>query len=332
MTFEIENNNLYHCSTLSLSKILSEGSKKRWKAISIEGHNICNLDCKMCPYSKMTRKKELMSMELYTKIIDDCVEFGIELVNLSLYNEPLLDKYLFERIKYAKEKGLKVGFYCNATLLTKEKSKKLLDSGIDYINFSFDGATKESYEKIRKNANFKITRANIINFAIETQKRLLRELPYPIISVMLTAQDENYTELKEFEEFWKSVVDFVGISQFDNRKGTDRSKVEKNLTYPCRLLCSGGIVIMSNGKVPLCCKDYDGSISLGDLNTQTLEDIWNSKFKTYKTLHLDGKGNMINICKNCDDIYSGFSWWMDLPIVKNTLSKLVKIKLKNKKL
>lgn len=326
---EIENNNLYHLSTLSFANVLSGDNKKKWKSISIEGHNICNLDCKMCPYSKMTRKKELMSIELYKKIIDDAKEFGIELVNLSLYNEPLLDKYLFERIKYAKEKGLKVGFYCNATLLTDEKSEKLLDLGIDYINFSFDGATKESYEKIRKNANFEETQANILNFIFN---KIRRETKTPIISVMLTAQEENCSELKEFEKFWKSKINFVGISQFDNRKETDRSKLQKRLIYPCRLLCSGGIVIMSNGKVPLCCKDYDGSVILGDLNTQTIEDIWNSKFKSIKNAHILGRGDIIDICKNCDDLYTGFSWWMDIPIIKNILSTIVKIKLKKQKL
>lgn len=327
MTQEIENNNLYHLSTLSLANILSNGNKKKWKAISIEGHNICNLDCKMCPYSSMTRKKELMSVDLYKKIIDNCVEFGIELVNLSLYNEPLLDKYIFERIQYAKIKGLKVGFYCNATKMTDEISEKILDSGLDYINFSFDGATKESYESIRKNANFETTRANIINLVINKHRR---ELKYPTISVMLTAQDENYSELKEFENFWKQYVEFVGISQFDNRKGTDRSKIQKNLPYPCRLLCSGGIVIMSNGKVPLCCKDYDGNVILGDLNNQSLEDIWNGKFKSVKNAHILGRGDIINICKNCDDLYSGFSWWSDIPVLKNIISTIFRIKLKNK--
>ena len=49
-----------------------------------------------------------MDMFLFKKIIDDAVENGFITLTFSLYNEPLLDNLIFERVRYAKEKGLKV--------------------------------------------------------------------------------------------------------------------------------------------------------------------------------------------------------------------------------
>ena len=53
-------------------------------------------------------------------------------------------------IKYAKEKGiLETIINTNATNLTIENSNKLIESGLDLIIYSFDGGTKETYEKMR---------------------------------------------------------------------------------------------------------------------------------------------------------------------------------------
>ena len=113
----------------------------------------------MCPYPDMTREKVLMSMDLFKKIIDDATTNSIKEVCLNFYNEPLLDPLLFERIKYAKSKGLRVMFNSNGCLLTEEKINALLDSGLDSITFSFDAATKETYEKTRVGGDFEKTKS-----------------------------------------------------------------------------------------------------------------------------------------------------------------------------
>lgn len=46
-------------------------------ALNIETTNLCNLKCKMCPHPFITRRKEIMSMDLYTKILYDAKEYGI---------------------------------------------------------------------------------------------------------------------------------------------------------------------------------------------------------------------------------------------------------------
>jgi len=61
---------------------------------------------------------------------------------------------------------------------------------------------------------------------------------------------------------------------------------------------------MSNGRVPLCCIDYDGEIVLGDFNVQDLKKIWDSdNFKKIRDLHLDFKADKINLCKKCLNCY-----------------------------
>ena len=283
--------------------------------IDIETYNVCNLRCTMCPYPDMTREKVLMNMDLFKKIVDDATLNNIRQICLNFYNEPLLDPLLFERIKYAKSKGIKVMFYSNGCLLTGKKINLLLDSGLDSVNFSFDGATKETYEKIRVGANFEKTKNNIIQLINERNRRGFKK---PSVVVYLVAQKDNYQELSKFKSFWKEFADGVSVGLVDTRRregllpGELKSKKSRRI-YPCRSIFQH-MVVLSNGKVALCCIDSDGSVVLGDLNKQTINEVWNSnKIKKIRELHLSGQGDKIKLCRdtNCGMLYNwgAYCWW-----------------------
>ncbi len=293
-----------------------KGKLKNFKyppAISIEPYNVCNLKCIMCPYKKMTRPKSLMPMDLFKKIANNAARLGIGEINMTFYNEPFIDPLVFERIRYVRSLGLRIIFYSNATVLNDDKIAKVLKDPPDVIRFSFDGATKEVYEKIRRGANFDIAKANILKLASERNRQGLK---LPRIEVNFTIQKDNSKQAKEFRDFWKKRVDSVDFGIFDNR-------VEENLignmdvkapkfVYPCRRIWRE-ITVMSSGKVALCCIDYDGSVIVGDLNSQTIEEVWNSpKFEAIRKSHLQGNGNKIPLCKSCTHLgrQSMYSWWL----------------------
>jgi len=267
--------------------------------VSIEPSNICNSRCLMCPYKTMTRPKTTMSMDLFKKIIDDCFKNGIKNLNLNFYNEPFLDAQIFERIAYAKSKGFNVGTFSNGSVITQEIREKILKSGLDEIIFSFDGFSKQTYEKIRQGLNFEIVRDNILSL---TEQRNSKSLSKPKISVMFVQSQWNKHEALDFKNYWQDKVDHVGFSTDDNRAGNLGKQLGKSV-FPCRKLWSE-IIVMSNGKVALCCLDYDGQVILGDFNNQNLKQIWEGeKFKAIRQLHLDFKSDKIELCKNCLNSY-----------------------------
>ena len=62
----------------------------------------------------------------------------------------MLNPALPEIIDYAKKNGvLETIINTNATKLNLEMSKKIIDSGLDLMIYSFDGGSKKSYEKMR---------------------------------------------------------------------------------------------------------------------------------------------------------------------------------------
>ena len=94
---------------------------------------------------------------------------NIPSIKLNWRGEPLLNPHLSEIISYAKSSGIvDVIINTNATHLTEKKSIELIQSGLDYIIFSFDGGTKETYESNRvsrfKPNTFESVVANIRRF------------------------------------------------------------------------------------------------------------------------------------------------------------------------
>ena len=119
----------------------------------------------MCPTGLHidTRPKGFMEWDLYTSIIDEIAPFA-EAVVLHSWGEPLLHKRIMDMIAYAKERDLWVETSTNATQLTEEVARQLLDAGLDRIYLSMDGLTKETYEKVRVKGNFEEVLGNIERF------------------------------------------------------------------------------------------------------------------------------------------------------------------------
>ena len=278
--------------------------------VSIEPSNTCNARCVMCPYHKMTRPKEIMPMELFKKIADDCLLEEVKNFNLNFYNEPFLDPFIFNRIKYLDSKGVKVKLFSNGSALNEEKTEELLKSGLDEVNFSVDSHKKETYEKIRKGLNFDLVISNI-SYLVERRNQL--GLNKPRIKVVFVKQKENEAELEEYKKFWKDKVDKIILSFDDNRNYTSEffNKHKKIKPFPCNKLWAEMNVI-SSGKVALCCVDYDAKEVIGDFNKQSLKEIWNSeKFRQIKEKHLAYKADEIPICGSCVHPYrlNLRSWW-----------------------
>lgn len=295
-------------------QIILKKLKSQDFSITIEPYNLCNLRCTMCPYKKMTRPKVQMPLNLFKRIVNEATEMGCHTVMLSQYNEPLMDNLLFERIKFIKDMGLYAQFFSNGTLLTDENIENILNSGVDYINFSFDGATKASYEEIRINANYEKTREGITKLF---RRRNERGLKKPFIQVNFIIQKQNKSEVSEFKKIWETNCDSYYPTFADNRDDMTVSirtlfGLKLKRPYPC--FSGKSIIVLSNGKVVPCCIDYDGKEILGDLNTQTLKEVINSeKFKKFYELHINKQGNKIDLCKNCSKLYreSAFFWWFN---------------------
>src|SRR3954465_3564174 len=97
--------------------------------VQIESTNICNAKWVFCPRDEMLRDQGVMSRELFRKVVDECAALGITHVRMHNYGEAFLDRHLAEKVRYAKDKGIKeVGMISNGSLITQKVARALIEA------------------------------------------------------------------------------------------------------------------------------------------------------------------------------------------------------------
>lgn len=163
------------------------------RELQVEVTGACNLACKMCLVRyqpKLGRRQGAMCFHTFRALVDDLPD--LERVVLQGLGEPLLAPDLFQMIEYASARGIRMGFNTNGTLLTRERSRRLVELGLDWLHVSVDGATAATYEGIRDGSDFERVRRNVADLT-----GVMRELgaEKPDLSLVFVAMRRNVLEL-----------------------------------------------------------------------------------------------------------------------------------------
>jgi hypothetical protein len=241
----------------------------------------------------MHRQQGVMAMDLFTKVVDECAELGITHVRMHNYGEPFLDKQLVEKVRYAKSRGIaEVGMISNGSLITEELARGMIDAGLDAINISVDAAGKDVFERTRVHLDFEDVVTNIRTLA-RLRAEAGRTRPKLILSFV---RQGNTADEQAFISEWSRIADKIHITDLHNWAGT--LNAESDVRFPCYRMWLT-FTVLWDGRVSLCCADFDGRTVLGDLNTQSIAEIWNAEpYRAVRRLHLESGGP--DICRSCD--------------------------------
>jgi len=277
------------------------------KYFEIETVHACNAKCIMCTIEHWSKGDEaIMKASLFNKFVEEVQPYShwIETICLSRDGEPTLDKTIAEKVKILKDVGIKkVTLTTNAQLLSAELAQKLIQNGLDDIMISIDGATKETFEKIRRGLTFESVVNNTLEL-INIRDRLQSKMTIRIRMVILK---ENEHEVKAFMDYWEKKtqkqdrVYAMPAHTWGNQialEGMNTS--EKTILEPCVFLFSS-MAMHVNGKVSLCNADYGIKYLMGDFALQSMKEIWNGDlYSKVRALHANGKRNEIDLCVGCD--------------------------------
>jgi radical SAM family protein/iron-sulfur cluster protein len=247
--------------------------------LMIENTNHCNADCVMCPRDTLSRPRGIMDVGLFEKIIREVSgEKRKPVTHLHGFGEPLLDKRLPDKVRFAKDHGIKrTYFVSNASLLSPETSRKLIEAGLDKMKISFYGTDEASYNNTMKKLDFNVTLQNIKDFL-----RIRREMGSrtPKLIIQYLPNDTNQGRTAEFEALWRpwidpKVGDCLNVSSLHNYGGGRAyNHLGKKIVSVCYFPWTS-MSVLWDGRVVTCCMDSNGVQVLGDLKTQTVQDVWN---------------------------------------------------------
>ena len=319
--------------------------------IDIETASVCDLACPHCYRQFIATPDKIMSKDLAFKIIDQASKLSVPSMKFNWRGEPLLNPALPEIIDYAKKNGvLETIINTNATKLNLEMSKKIIDSGLDLMIYSFDGGSKKSYEKMRpgrfKKNNFDEIYNNILNFS-KLKKETQSIFPRTKIQMVLT--DDTFKEQDEYFSLFKDIVDDVSVKQYTERGGKLKDVSEEYVRAACSnenieklntnsdfkrinpnseiMKDSDGNLFVSKGRLP-CEQPYQRMLVTYDGRVSMCCYDWGSMHPVgyVDKLAIDiGEKEYEKIKKKADDKIKGFDLMkLEMPKIFNEPKKEVK--------
>ncbi|PIE62668.1 MAG: hypothetical protein CSA25_04190 [Desulfobacter postgatei] len=311
--------------------------------ITVDPSFLCNIKCVFCGGTFIrandphTLKNGIMPYETFTHIIDSLAEFSKPLKSIRLYNhgEPLVNPDFARMVKYAVDSGYVEGVMTvsNGLLFTQERSKEILDAGINEIMISVNGLSDEQFYLMTKTkVNFKkyyenlkflysikgdcVLRLKFVNelFANDDEKKRCIEIFGEICDALIFESLYEWSGLDAPRNTPENIQAIKMACECNNKLDFPHFTPDHNIARAevfyrdlgngsDKLVCPRifySLAINADGSVSICCGDGYHQLLCGDVNKNTIKEIWNStKLKSYQIAHLKGKRRNMKHCRDC---------------------------------
>ena len=295
--------------------------------LTIETGNFCTLHCPLCPtgQGKEDLPKGFLTFANFKKIID---EFGDYLLVLELYNwgEPFLNREFLKMIRYARDKNIIVTTSSNLNIFDDKTCRKLIQSGLNLLMVSLDGASQETVETYQRGNNFAKVINNIKKIVKEKRKLNSRK---PLLQWKFFVTKFTEKEMPKAKRLAKEIgvdhIEFAKIlcdmsqrffldpeSQFENVKEwlphderysayDNILKIRKKaLKNDCSSLWTRSVMNW-DGTIFPCCNVYGKKWGFGNALEEGFTTIWNNDdYRSSRERVANGKITMKKtICDIC---------------------------------
>lgn len=240
----------------------------------LEITNICNLDCIFCP--KTGREKRSLTLEEFD-VLASRLQGHIKFLYFHLMGEPMLHRLLPRFVGMSRERGFIPVLTTNGTLLARA-GQQLLESQPHKVQISLHSHEGNGLENPRKYMD------EVMRFSIHAAQkgiivvlRLWNEGGYDSENGQLHSLMAEYVgqPWKQRYDGWKLTenlyLEYDGMFEWPDNRHEDHPG-EEVFCYALR----NQIGVLVDGSVVPCCLDHDGEMVLGNLFTQSLDEILQS--------------------------------------------------------
>ncbi len=267
-----------------------------YNKVYVEITNICNMNCSFCHGHK--REPRLMSIEEFSVILEKLKE-QTKYIYYHLMGEPLTHPLLPEFVKLAGESGYKSIITTNGTLL-KKCGDELLNAGIHKINISlhsFENGDYESHSNYIKNiAEF--SKKAAVKGVIVVLRLWNKGADFDRNDTTLSLLKENISGDWVENTRGLKIRDKIFLEWGERFQWPDKDAEIKGSKYFCYGL-KDQFGILCDGTVVPCCLDRDGVINLGNIFTDDINSILNSKRATNIVEGFKCGKASEDLCKRC---------------------------------
>ncbi len=193
--------------------------------------------------------------------------------------------------------------------LTDDKIEAMIDNRVDILSISLDAWSSDTYGKLQSpnhptKASLDFVRKRMERVGELTQKRSTAK---PIVVPSFTKSKDNVHEMDAFYDGWIRKLGVVTIQGYSHYAGQIENRSVINMApstrIPCRRLRSR-CMVLADGCVTACEQDFAGMAPIGNLNENSLSEIWSGGVMTkLRDAHRDHRydESPLNLCAACDE-------------------------------
>jgi len=304
--------------------------------LELEHTTICDKQCLFCEHTYWNEAKARITQDNFRAIVDTLP--GLKWTNITGEGSSFLNKDFVPIIKYLRSKDINVNFVDEFDFFDEKTARMVIDIGINSIYVSFDAASKETYETIKKGCNYERALQNI-----RTLLRLKKEMnsPFPVLHFRFVVTTLNYMEMPDYIELMASLegrgararVEFVGLLAFPGiesyympleripeliliktyenalKYGINLYLTHAGTALPSMNRCSAWTepYVLIGGELISCCaiimsnkRQFLRENAFGNVYQTPFMDIWNSaKYRNFRKLVNCKNGKVPITCYGC---------------------------------
>jgi len=305
--------------------------------IEVEVTTKCDKKCIICEHTYWSEKSMDLSFDDFKKIVD-------QFPNLIWFNptgegSAFLNKDFLRMLRYLKSKSKFIFFNDNFEEVNEDLIREIMEIGVDRIEVSMDGASKETYEKIKAGCDF-----NKVMNNLRTLLQLKREMNFPIPEICFhyIITTFNVHEMPQFVELIHSLgdrnslgpgsyINFSGLLEFKeimdlvaevpteimqtvekkakelnigvmwtHHSHQEKPPITKCVAWSEPYVLMGGYVVSCCGVLMCNRRPFLRKHSFGNLLQEPFKDIWCSeRYRKFRQMVPKPKGEIPILCKGC---------------------------------
>jgi radical SAM protein with 4Fe4S-binding SPASM domain len=190
----------------------------------------------------------------------------------------------------------------NGELLDEKIREKVLDQPVDILNYSVNAMSEENYKKVTPLLNFNRVQQNLKELV--RRKSKLKKTK-PVIRAQMIEIPYVLNEIEEFKKEFGSKVDMISVIKlelFSQGSGNTGNETPNKYINKCNRLEREDFFIFSDGSVTCCDTDYNCTFNLGNINKQTIKEIYEGeKYQSLIAEYRGGRLHQHQLCSRCHD-------------------------------
>ncbi|HZL36213.1 MAG TPA: SPASM domain-containing protein [Tepidisphaeraceae bacterium] len=250
------------------------------------------------PGAHQSISRPLMGMDCVKRLFEELSALDDTRLTLAGVGDPLLTDTLFEVLDAARAAGtLCVHIETDFLGAAPEAIARLAGAAVDIVSVHVPALTSQTYERMMGTAGYERVLEAIAGFLKARQPRRV-----PILVPTFTKCRENLTEMEPWYDRWLRAVgcavvrgpsDFAG--QIPDTAVADMAPPKRR---PCARLASR-LTILCDGRIVSCEQDILGKQVLGQVGTDSLAEVWQTRFGKLRGDHRELKLEQRPLCMDC---------------------------------